>query len=338
MCVKDSAFNMWQALKQAYQNQSASNQANLLIRLLTSKMKEDKKLENHLANMETIIADLRTAGVRGMEDEQLLSIIFLMSLPLSYGSAVTAITMMAKEDLRMESVKIRLINHKINQEVVASAAGPSTTQNNTTMLTATGQNMPTKLKKRETKKKRTKKTCENQYKSFHSTRNSCMNRGNFNRHGHGGRPMRHGRGRYLAPQWRPPYQQHANTANCNYYAYQGGYQQPTNQGVPSSTIGGQPQSNLLYIQNQNAQPEQDEFGFIGMLLVNNDFGLQKNNIHYFYIDTGANRFCVIDKHLLSNVRILNRPTLINVNKQGSAIQATKIGSLGVITEKGIKIH
>ena len=69
---KASAYCMWEALREAYLNQSASNQANLLIRLLTTKMKEEDKLETHLSCVEAIIADLRAAGVTGMQDQQLV--------------------------------------------------------------------------------------------------------------------------------------------------------------------------------------------------------------------------------------------------------------------------
>lgn len=118
----ESAYDMWNALKQEYQNKSASDQTNFLTKLWTTKISENDKLENHLSTMENMVSDLTAAGVEGVADKRLISMIVLLSLPASYNWARTAITMMAKEELKLESVKNKLINHKISKEVLYSAS------------------------------------------------------------------------------------------------------------------------------------------------------------------------------------------------------------------------
>ena len=99
------------------------------------------------------------------------------------------------------------------------------------------------------------------------------------------------------------------------------------------------QTNLTYI-----QPTQDEFGLISMFFSPSSLPsvskIHKPNENgsYFYIDTGANRFCTIEEHILSDVQELNPPVLINVNKQDVAICARKVGTVSLITEKGYKIY
>ncbi len=60
-----SAKAMWEALKALYENKSASNQANLLIKLLTTKMGDSDTIETHFASLDGIIMDLRAAGFEG---------------------------------------------------------------------------------------------------------------------------------------------------------------------------------------------------------------------------------------------------------------------------------
>ena len=110
---ENSAKGMWKELEDSYLNKSATNQTNLLIKLLKTKMSEDDSLESHLATMESIINDLRSAGVKGLEDEQLASIIILVSLPSSFESVFAAITMLAREELQLHLIKPKLVDHRI---------------------------------------------------------------------------------------------------------------------------------------------------------------------------------------------------------------------------------
>ena len=65
-----SAYKMWNALKNEFQSTSASNQTNLLTKLLTTKVSENGNLEEHLSLLENTVSDLRAAGVQGVLDEQ----------------------------------------------------------------------------------------------------------------------------------------------------------------------------------------------------------------------------------------------------------------------------
>ena len=69
----NGAYNMWHALQNEYQSTSASNQTNLLTKLLTTKMSENGNLEEHLSFLENTVSDLRAAGVEGVADEQLVA-------------------------------------------------------------------------------------------------------------------------------------------------------------------------------------------------------------------------------------------------------------------------
>lgn len=107
-----SAKAMWTDLKASYENRTAANQIHLLNHLLRLRMKDDDKVENHFARLDNLIAELQLSGVE-LGDQQLLSAILLLSMPSSYGPAVTALTISAKEDLVYESVKMKLKNHNL---------------------------------------------------------------------------------------------------------------------------------------------------------------------------------------------------------------------------------
>jgi hypothetical protein len=57
----------------------------------------------------------------------------------------------------------------------------------------------------------------------------------------------------------------------------------------------------------------------------------------FYNDTGANRFMTIDDALLTNPKTLNPPVNIRMYEKNKTVQATKIGDIHVITDRGYRI-
>jgi len=88
-------------------------------------MKDSDTIEAHFATMDRIVGDLRTAGVEGINDEVLVAVILLLSMPESFRPATTALTMLAIQDLNPAIVKARLTDFKLNQD--ASGASLSTT-------------------------------------------------------------------------------------------------------------------------------------------------------------------------------------------------------------------
>ena len=97
--------------------------------------------------MERIIGDLRSAGVEGINDDTLVAIILLLSMPESYKSATTALTMLAITDLTPATIKAKLTDFKISQE-----ATKSTQPNNTSASTSNAQVNFIKEKKAKKKK------------------------------------------------------------------------------------------------------------------------------------------------------------------------------------------
>ena len=58
----------------------------------------------------------------------------------------------------------------------------------------------------------------------------------------------------------------------------------------------------------------------------------------FYNDSGANRFVIIDETLLFNSKVLNPPIEIGMYRRETSILATKVGTLYVITDQGVKLR
>ena len=65
----------------------------------------------------------------------------------------------------------------------------------------------------------------------------------------------------------------------------------------------------------------------------NNINTNSNNIntHTFYVDSGSNRFLVINLKLLSNTKILNPPLEINLFKRKVIIHATHVGDVVIRT-------
>ena len=85
--------------------------------------------------------------------------------------------------------------------------------------------------------------------------------------------------------------------------------QPPQQQYGNPTQNGQ--ANLIY-----APTALDKFGFIGMLSSNsltclNSSDPTNKNLKIFFIDSGANRFCVIDESMMSDIQVLNPPVIIS---------------------------
>ncbi len=91
-----------------------------------------------------------------------------------------------------------------------------------------------------------------------------------------------------------------------------------------------------------APPVYDEFGYIGMLTYNTYLSLNNNNnnnnmknittsVQKFYVDSGSNRFIVIDLNLLTNARKLTCPLEIQLLKKQVIIHATHVGDVHLKT-------
>ena len=108
------AKTLWQALGAVYENNTPSNQLHLLKQLMYSKMKEEDKIEKHFAEMDRLVSELRAAKVVCAQDPQFLSLVLLLSMPPSFDTVVTAITVMTLTELTYEGVKAKLQNYNVN--------------------------------------------------------------------------------------------------------------------------------------------------------------------------------------------------------------------------------
>lgn len=338
-----SAKAMWDALMNAYENKSVSNQANLLVRLLTTKMSDTDSIEAHFTNMDRIVNDLRSAGVEGINDEALVAVILLLSMPESFKPATTALTMLAITDLTPAHVKAKLTDFKISQDVaIGQQQSNSVAQVN--LMQSKGQS----------KKKKNNSSAKFDHPHQKGNNSKVSNRGR----GRGGN-QRGGR------DWNKTKQVTCTYCKVNGHSYdkcwvlmadkkngsfvpsrvrtpRGNYRyqpyQPNPQYYGNQEQKKNPQANLAYVQQPSHQV-QDEFGFIGMFAHLSVLPLHKN-MNYkqpYYLDSGANRFCVIDENLLFNTHLLNPPISIGINKQNITVKATISGDMTVITDLGFKI-
>lgn len=147
-----SAKEMWDALHQAFQNQSPANQLHICWKLLATKMAEGANLALHFAALENTMSELCQTRMKAVEDNQFMCCILLMSLPPSFDNIVSAITVSSKENLKWNDLKLQLTTHILKKKVTeAATAAGSVSTNNPAVLSFGNQNSPSdpKFKKRK---------------------------------------------------------------------------------------------------------------------------------------------------------------------------------------------
>ena len=343
-----SAKEMWCGLKSAYENRSAANQLHLLNRLLRLKMKPDDQIETHYTRLDNLIAELRLAGV-DISDEQLLSAILLLSMPITYAPAVTALTMSAKEDLLYETVKLKLKNHNLHLTDMVDQPSTSTSTSTVMFMNETGnpnhQKMGNENGFRQNGFRHGQNRSRGRGKRFQN--NGRGNRNSFGHRGRGNpnftRNFKRGSGARQFGQQSDLFCTFCKGTNHNYKSCRelkrlrnGNSNTYQNDQQSNGTTA---QANLIYCQEKSS-----DFGFIGMLssrLPNLSSPVcQLSRIKKmvpFYNDTGANRFVTIDETLLTNPEVLNPPINIRIFRRNVIIQATKVGDIHIITDRGYKI-
>jgi hypothetical protein len=336
-----SAKAMWVDLKSVYENRSAANQLHLLNRLLKLKMKGDDEIEHHYARLDNLVSELKLAGV-DIGDEQFLCAILLLSMPPTYAPAVTAITMSAKEDLIYENVKLKLKNHNLH----LNDAAAETTTSSSVMLVNGDSNAHKRINNFRHTRGRGR---QGNFRSQRGRRGPSFGHGGHSnpsrsfKRGHGTSNHQSGMFCTFCKARNHHYKscrELKRRRNGNSNTHQSTHQ--TDQ--PSNNVA---QANLVYCQERSTPSANNDFGFIGMLSFQSPNPLPstfasspKSKIKKkipFYNDTGANRFVTIDDSLLTNPRALNPPINIQLYKKNITIQATKVGDIHVITDKGYKI-
>ena len=103
------------------------------------KMKEDDKIEQHFAETDRLVSELRAANVVCAQDPQFLSLVLLLSMPSSFDIVVTAITVMALTELTYEGVKSKLLNYHVNQRQVVTTSNPAPSMQQGTVMMSNEQ-------------------------------------------------------------------------------------------------------------------------------------------------------------------------------------------------------
>jgi len=190
----ESAKELWECLKQAYENRSMSNQLNILTRLINLRMQEGTNLDLHYATtLDAIVSELRLAGARTADDEPLLTAVLTVSMPASFSTAVTAIAMSAQATPSYEEVRKKLRDHALSFTLKKNEVASTSTAN---VMMTTSKNDGEKNKK---KKKKGTNTATNP-----NTNNEGANFGFRGKTG--GRGRGRGRGSFYRGTGRPePY-------------------------------------------------------------------------------------------------------------------------------------
>ena len=205
-----------------------------------------------------------------------------------------------------------------------------------------------------TKPKNKKKKKKNTNNSTESNQQLYTNNANQKKQGSGGYRgggNRGGRNRRQQNQRFQPYgQSSANSNSANYwvamnicsFCKQQGHQHLNCPVLAYKNSQRQrPQANLVTV-NPSAQ-SYDNFGWIGMLTYATYSSLPEYTINMidnttintlFYIDSGSNRFIVVDLRLLSNGRKLDSPLEIQLFNREVIISATHVGEIYITTNLG----
>ena len=115
--VKDqeTAFNIWDTLKQNYQRKGIANQLYLRKTLLTMKYDTSSgSLGTHFLNFDKLIRELRSTGAKLEETDVVCHL--LLTMPQEYEVVVTAIETLSTEKLTLGFVKNRLLDEEKKRE------------------------------------------------------------------------------------------------------------------------------------------------------------------------------------------------------------------------------
>ena len=110
---KTYAYEMWEALEQAYERKSVVSRIFLKKKLLHMVYKEDEPLHSYFAKFESAVYDLKAVGGK-MEEEDIVMQL-LISLPDSYDGLVMALENLPESELTMDRVKARLLEEELKR-------------------------------------------------------------------------------------------------------------------------------------------------------------------------------------------------------------------------------
>lgn len=109
--VKDKANPKaaWASICSNFERKGVLNRMFLRRKLLLLKLEENGHLENHMHEFEKILRDLKSAGGKMEKEEEICQL--LVSLPESFDTVTSALENLQPEQLTLELVKGRLLDH-----------------------------------------------------------------------------------------------------------------------------------------------------------------------------------------------------------------------------------
>lgn len=105
-----TAKEAWIKLKNTHQKTSMCSRVSLICQVCDRKLSEGGDAATHIYELEELFAKLRSAGKDLGEDVQVA--ILLRSLPLSYDQVRTALLVLKDEDLKLDFVKGKILDHE----------------------------------------------------------------------------------------------------------------------------------------------------------------------------------------------------------------------------------
>ena len=107
-----SGKDAWEKLSTLYENAGVANRLHLLNELMTSKMGDEQKVQEHIEHMRRVVGKLGTIG-NAIDDGQ-YKLSLLRSLPNSYESLVVTLENLI-DDLTIEDIHARIIREEARQ-------------------------------------------------------------------------------------------------------------------------------------------------------------------------------------------------------------------------------
>ena len=108
-----TAKGMWDSLCATFERRSCQGQTLVRKELANLKLLEGGNLNAHLIKFDNLVRQLKAAGAKPSEGD-LISQLFI-TLPASYDAVVTALENLAEEDLKLSTVKSRLLGEETKQ-------------------------------------------------------------------------------------------------------------------------------------------------------------------------------------------------------------------------------
>lgn len=111
---KQFAYQMWEALQEAFERKSSVSRLFMLRKLLNTSYDESEPFNKYFMKFEQAVRDLKNAG-RELVEADVVDFL-LISLPSSYDNVVSALENLEESKLTLETVKARLLEEEMKRK------------------------------------------------------------------------------------------------------------------------------------------------------------------------------------------------------------------------------